>query len=272
GRTVNLHGTPFTIIGVTPTRFVGISVGSSPDIYLPLMMEPALRDGKSWLHQPSFNWLQLVGRLKPGVSRAQALSDLNVIHAGIIADTPTGNWASKDRENFLAQKLALVSAATGLLSLRKQFSEPLFILMAMVALVLLIACVNVANLMLARATSRQREIAVRLTIAATRLRLVRQLLIETLLIPAPAGALSLLLAYYSSGGMVALMSMGRSPLILDLHPDLRVLVFTALVSTLAAILFGLAPALGATRLDLTPALKQTSQGSGKVQNKVQSNV
>src|SRR5262249_14865793 len=99
-----------------------------------------------------------------------------------------------------------------------------------------------------------------------------QLLIESLLIAAAGGALSLLLAYYSSGGMVALMSMGRSPLILDLHPDLRVLVFTALVSTLAAILFGLAPALGATRLDLTPALKQTSQGSGKVQNKVQSNV
>jgi predicted permease len=221
-------------------------------------MEPALRDGKSWLPEPSFSWLQVVGRLKRGVSRDQALSDLNVIYGRTIEATPMGDWASKDRENFLAQKLAIVSAAAGLLNLRKEFSEPLFILMAMVAFVLLIACANVANLMLARATARQREIAVRLAIGASRLRLVRQLLIESLLVAAAGGTMGLLLAYYSSGAMVAMMSTGRDPLILDLHPDIRVLAFTAAISTLAAILFGLAPALGATRLDLTPALKQNA--------------
>jgi predicted permease len=171
-------------------------------------------------------------------------------------------WVAKDREDFLAQKLAVLPAGSGLLGLRKQFSEPLLILMAMVALVLLIACANVANLMVARATSRQREIAVRLAIGASRLRLVRQLAIESLVIAAGGGALSILLAYYSGGGMVALMSIGRAPLMLDLHPDIRVLIFTASVSIVAAVLFGLSPALGSTRVSLTPALKQNGAGAG----------
>jgi predicted permease len=261
GKSIALHGRPFTVTGVTPQSFLGMSVGSSPDIYLPLAMEPSLRDGKSWLPEQSFHWLQVVARLKPSVSRAEALSDLNVIWGRIIAETPMDKWAAKDRENFLAQKPALVSAASGLLGLRKRFSEPLLILMAMVGLVLLIACANVANLMVARATSRQREIAVRLAIGAGRLRLVRQLIIESLVLAVGGGALGLLLAYFSGGAMVALMSIG-APLMLDMHPDIRVLLFTGVVSMIAAILFGLAPALGATHVALPPTLKQNAGGAG----------
>jgi predicted permease len=262
GRNISLHGKLFTIVGVTPKTFFGMSVGSSPEIYLPLAMEPWLRDGKSWLSETSFHWLQVVGRLKQGMSRAKATSDLSLIYSRIMAETPTDKWAAKDRENFLAQKLAVVSASSGLLGLRKRFSEPLSILMGMVGLVLLIACANVANLMVARAAARQREVAVRLAIGAGRLRLVRQLLIESLVIAAGGGALSLLFAYYSSGGMVALMSAGRAPLILDMHPDIRILVFTGVVSTAAAILFGLTPALGATRIAIAPTLKQNARGTG----------
>jgi len=261
GRTIALGGRPFTIIGVTPPSFAGLSVDALPDIYIPLMMEPALRNGKSWLDQRAFHWMRVVGRLKPGVAMAQAASDLDLIHRRIISDTPMSDWAAKDRENFAAQKVVIKSAAAGLaFDLRSKFSEPLSILMAMVGLVLLIACANVANLMLARGTARRREIAVRLAIGAGRRRLVRQLIVESVVVAAGGGVLGLLLAYFSSGGLVALMAIGRDPIILDVNPDVRVLAFTGVVSMLAAIVFGLAPAMRATRVDLTPALKQDTRG------------
>jgi predicted permease len=163
----------------------------------------------------------------------------------------------------------VASAASGLaFGLPREISGPLLILMGMVGLVLLVACANVANLLLGRAATRQKEIAVRLAIGAGRFRLIRQLLTESVMLAIAGGALGLLCAYWISGALVALMSMGRSPLVLDLHPDPLVLSFTLASSILATILFGVAPALRATRVDLTPALKERAGRLGAKQSRV----
>ncbi len=257
GKSITLNGTRFTIVGVTPAGFSGIEVGESPDIYVPMMMEPAFRDAKSWLDMPDYHWLRIVGRLKPGVSREQARADLAVIHHEILAGDPMKDWSPRERKDFLSIRLEVSSAASGLaFALPREFSEPLFILMGMVGLVFLIACANLANLLLGRATMRKKEIAVRLAIGAGRFRLIRQLLTESVMLATAGGALGLLCAYWTSNALVALMSFGRSPLVLDLRPDPLVLGFTGGSSFLATILFGLAPALRATRVDLTPALKE----------------
>jgi predicted permease len=221
-----------------------------------MMMEPAFRDAESWLDQPDYHWMRIVGRLKPGVSEEQARADLAVIHHQILAEDPMKDWSPRQRKDFLSQRLGVASAASGLaFALPKEFSEPLFILMGMVGLVLLIACANVANLLLGRTTVRKKEIAVRLAIGAGRFRVIRQLLTESVMLATAGGALGLLFTYWTSDALVALMSIGRRPLVLDLHPDLG---FTGASSLLATILFGLAPALRATRVDLTPALKEST--------------
>ncbi len=264
GKRITLNRTPFTIVGVTPAEFSGLEVGDSPDIYVPMMMEPAFRDAESWLEQPDYYWLRIVGRLKLGVSREQARADLAVIHHEILAENPMKDWSPRDRKDFLSQRLEVESAASGLAyGLPKELSGPLFILMGMVGLVLLIACTNVANLLLGRTTVRKKEIAVRLAIGAGRLRLIRQLLTESAMLATAGGALGLLCAYWTSDAIVALMSIGRRPLVLDLHPDPLVLGFTGASSILATILFGLAPALRATRVDLTPALKETGRSGAQ---------
>jgi len=259
GKTITLNRTPFTIVGVTPAEFSGLEVGDSPDIYVPTMMEPAFRDAESWLDQPDFHWMRIVGRLKPGVSQEQARADLAVIHHQILAENPMKDWSPRERKDFLSQRLEVASAASGLaFALPKEFSGPLFVLMGMVGLVLLIACANVANLLLGRTTVRKKEIAVRLAIGAGRFRVIRQLLTESVMLAIVGGALGLLCAYWTSDAIVALMSIGRRPLVLDLHPDPLVLGFTGAGSLFATILFGLAPALRATRVDLIPALKEST--------------
>jgi len=250
GKTLTLDRTLYTVIGVTPPEFFGVSVGRSPDIYLPLRMHT------SFLAGPLSNWLQVMARLRPGVIQEQAQVELAGLFSQQLAEIPRSDWTLHDQRELLAQRVEVTSAGNGLSDLRRQFSKPLWILMAVVGLVLLISCANVASLLLARAAARQKEIAVRLAIGAGRGRLIRQLLTESILLAALAGSSGLLLAYWTGDLLVTFMSRREAPIVIDLHPDLRVLLFTVGLSIAAGILFGLAPALRASSVNLTPALKQ----------------
>jgi putative ABC transport system permease protein len=257
GRDIAISGTRFTIVGVTPPEFFGIEVGTAPDIFLPIMMQPtAMPDFENLLEKPIIyrTWLQVVARLEPGVNAQQAAS---MLEPSYLQEMPQGPKAQGAR--FEDEKLAFATAATGISSLRRQFSQPLFILMAIVAIVLLIACANTANLLLARAASRSTELAMRLALGSGRRRLIRQLLVESVVLAGLGGLFGVLLAFGVTRLFVSYMSAGRSPIVLGLSPDLRVLTFTAAVSFVTGILFGLAPALRATRVDLAPALKSSGR-------------
>ena len=250
GRTLTFDRTIYTVIGVTPPEFFGVSIGRSPDVYLPMSMHSSLLAG------PLSNWLQVMARLRPGVIQEQAHVELAGLFSQLLTEIPMAGWTLHDQREFLGQSVEVVPAGNGLSGLRRQFSKPLWILMAVVGLVLLIACVNVANLLLARAAARQKEIAVRLAIGAGRGRLIRQLLTESILLAALAGSSGLLLAYWTGDLMVAFMATREATLAIDLHPDLRILLFTSVLSVAAGVLFGLGPALRASSVNLTPALKQ----------------
>jgi len=261
GKTVTLGSTVYTIIGVTPPEFFGTTVGESPDLWIPLSMEKQVSPGWNGLDDKSFQSLYILARLKPGVSVARAQANVNLLARQIWRED-AGSTLTKQRQQTLERaRIELTPAASGLSRLRFEFAFPLLILMIVVALVLLIACANIANLLLARATTRQREIAVRLAIGAGRARLVRQLLSESLLMAFLGGAFGILFASWASEALLAMVSSGHQLLPLKVSPDARVLVFTLAVSLATALVFGIVPALRATRLDLAPSLKQ---GRGEV--------
>jgi len=269
GRRIEINKTSFQIIGVAPAKFFGEAVGDSPDVWVPLSMQAAVYPGSDLLTAyPDGNidqrmWLQVIARLKPRVTLAQANAEINVVFQRYVSSSAAAAKLSADEmKEYSDQQIKLQLGARGTSTVHSDFAEPLKLLMALVALVLLIACANLANLLLARGAARQREFAVRLSIGATRARLIRQLLTESILLAFLGAAAGLVLAQWADALLLRMVS-GAGPFAiqLSLHPDARILAFTFSVATLAAILFGLVPALRATRVDLSPVLKSGVSGS-----------
>jgi predicted permease len=259
GRPLSLSGVVFTIVGVTPAEFFGVEVGTSPDLFVPVMMQPVVMPVSENLLVDPINgvpWLRVIARLNPGVSAPQAQTALATL-------APGAEWRPRTKRGDVVTDvtLALTPAATGLSDLRTQFSAPLRILMGVVGIVLLIACANTGNLVLARSATRRSEFAVRLAVGASRSRLIRQVLVEGLVLSGLAGACGIGLAHAATRLLVAYVSSGRSPVILDLAPDVRLLGFTAAVSLITGLLFASVPALRASRLDMATAGRKDLRGS-----------
>ena len=256
-----IQGTAYTVIGVMPPQFLGESVGGAVDAWLPMVMQPQIRRGQYWLEDnpakvERVTWLQVFGRLRDGVTLAQAQSEASVVFRQMIAASFSRFAATQP--NLLNQTVRLRPGAQGTSEIRHQFQEPLFVLLGMVGLLLLTACSNVAGLMLASATARQKEVAMRLALGASRLRLMRQFLAESLLVAVAASVAGVAVASFATEALIRLATTHGDRITLDLRPDLRVFAFIAGIAAIAATVSGLAPALLSTRANLNDVLKGTT--------------
>jgi predicted permease len=256
GRTIDLAGIPFSVIGVTKRGFFGRHVaGRSADIVLPMFVHP-------WLALKDHNTFEIMARLKPGVTRGPAAADLDVIYHQALLQAAGSQISSRVEREINAERIELKPGMRGTSETSDRFATEVRILLAVVGIALLIAAVNVANLLLVRAAARRREIGVRLAIGASRARVIRQLLTESVLLAAIGGSLGLLFAKWGVGIILTVLSFGRDPIPFDLNPDLKILALTGAVSLLTGVLFGLAPALTATRVDVNRVLKGTEGSTG----------
>lgn len=256
-QTVLINGASLTIIGIAPEGFSGSTLGQNPDFFVPISMHQTLVPGNRSLDNRRSYWVYLFGRLKPGVSFAQAQSAMNALYRGIIneVDAPLQKGASENfMKRFRDQQMTLLPGHLGQSFLQRNASTPIFFLLGITGFVLLIACANIANLLLARAAHRRREMSVRLSIGASRFQLVRQLLIESLVI-AIAGGLTGLAVAYITGSLLLSYIPGAGDIVLSPDLDFRSLFFTLAVSLSTGLLFGLFPALHSTKQDLVSALK-----------------
>ena len=267
GTSIHMAQANLIVIGVAPPGFHGETVGENPDFWIAMMMQPKVYPGRDWLHEDLSQspvktmWLHVFGRLKPGVSRAQAQTEFNVLfHAALDASYPAA-MAPEARKPLMDQHLTVHDASTGAFGGRDEFSQQLLLLLAASGVVLLIACANVANLLLARAAARYKEVGVRLSIGAARWRLVRQFLTESLLLSLLGGIAGVLIAAAAARALVLVLSSQGSALQLATGLDLRVLAFTAAATLLTGVLFGLAPAIRGTRVDLNHSLRDTGSAT-----------
>jgi predicted permease len=259
GSTLSLDDHTFEVIGVAPAGFYGMEVGEKFDVAAPICATALFADKKAWLDDRSSWWLWAAGRVKPGISRAQLTARLKVLSPSILAAALPQDWSSEEQRAFLQTTMVAVPAANGISELRGQFKAPLDILMAIVGLVLLIACANLASLMSARAVTRQKEVAVRQALGASRTRLIRQLLTECVLLSTAGAVVAIFFARWGSALLVRYISTGRERVFLDLSLDSCVLGFTAAIAVLTAILFGVLPAFRSTRLPLISAMKSRAE-------------
>src|SRR5262245_49067432 len=260
GRTLTIERVPYTIVGVTPADFFGPDVGRAFDVAIPIGTEPLIRGRESALDQKWWWWLTVMVRLKPGQSIETANAALRGVQAqireGSLPDGPPGAVA-----NYLKEKFTLVAAGTGNSELRRRYQRPLLTILVVVGLVLLIACANIANLLLARATARRHEWSVRLALGAARWRLARQLLAESLILAAAGAGLGVVIAQSGSQLLVRQLSTQTNTVFLDLALDWRVFAFTSAVTIGTALLFGMAPAFRASGVAPMEALKEQARGT-----------
>ncbi|HVH72215.1 MAG TPA: ABC transporter permease, partial [Candidatus Dormibacteraeota bacterium] len=259
GRKLTLNYHPVEIIGVTPPGFFGLEVGHSYDVAVPICAQAVLWSEGTWLDEGTVWWLNVMGRLKPGSTREKANAQLAVISPGIFEATLPSNYPAENVKDYLKFKLTAVPAGSGVSWLRTQYADSLSLLLCTAGLVLLIACANLANLMLARATTREHEFTVRFAIGASPSRLIWHSMTESLVLALLGGALGLFLAGALSQFLVASLGTQGDPLFLDLKPDWRLLAFTFGVASLTCILFGLVPALRASRVSPSEAFKTSGR-------------
>ncbi len=260
GKMATLNGLPFTVVGIAPRQFFGTEAGISPDVFVPLVMRDQLSPGEALLSARNNFWLTVMGRLSPGVAPDRARAELQVLYQqsnaeelqGVAEDNPLARY-------FNSMRISVAPGDKGTGNLRETFGKPLLILMTVVGLVLLIACANVASLLLARATARQKEMGIRMALGAGRARLLRQFLTEGLLLSIGGGLLGLLIAWWFADGLVGILT--RT--VLNVSPNATVLVFTLSVSIVTGLMFGAVPAFRATRFDPTLWLRNES-GTGRL--------
>jgi predicted permease len=261
GKTLSVNGFPMTVVGVAQPGFDGVELGYTSKMFIPVMMRKEVLPGYSdWLKDRRSRWVNAFGRLKPGISQEKAKAALQpFMHSMLemeVREQAFAHASPYDREEFLKNIIDVLPGSQGRSGFRQALATPLWVLMATTGIVLLIACANIANLLLARATSRQKEIAVRLAMGATRMRIVSQLLIETLFLSSIGTVVGLVLAFWADKTLIAIYLPSDSDrLKISTAPDLRILLFTLGVALLTAVIFGLAPALQATRPDVGKTLK-----------------
>jgi putative ABC transport system permease protein len=256
-RTIRLNGIPMTVVGVSPPGFFGIVVGENPDVMVPLMMKAQMTPTWDDLLNRRSRWVTVMARLKPGISVEQAEAAMNVLYRQIneleLKDIPT---ASKSfREQFVTKHLFLRPGQKGRSDLRQQFATPILVLMGMVGVVLLIACANVANLLLARGAGRQKDVAIRLALGASRAAIVGERLIESALLAAAGAVLGTAFAWWTGEWLLKMLPFAEAARTLTAAPDARVMTFALTASAITALLFGLIPAIQSTRPPLTSTLK-----------------